>query len=107
MTRWPRRAVLTPCLGPGASGPPLDGATDRWRLDRVGFATVQHRIESAAQEGGVLRGVFVVGVRGAAVAEHSAGIEHENIRRRLRAIGAGDALRLVVQVRDSFELSHT
>src|ERR1035441_9697144 len=35
--------ILTPCLGPGASGLPLDGATDRWRLDRVGVATVEHR----------------------------------------------------------------
>src|SRR5262245_34005161 len=48
---------------------PLDRAPARGRLGHVGLAPVEHRIQRAAQPGGVLARIVVAGVRRAAVAQ--------------------------------------
>ena len=58
----------------------------------------EHRVERAAQPGGVLGRVAVVAIRRAAVAQHAVGVDHEHVGRGLRAVGARDLLRCVVQV---------
>ena len=56
---------------PTARSLPLDRAADRLGLGRVGLPPLEHRVERAAQPGGVLGRVGVVGVRRAAVAQRA------------------------------------
>ena len=68
------------------------------RLGAGGLLAGEQRVERLAQPGRVQARIVVVLVGRAAVAQPALAVDHEDVRRRLGAVGARDLLRLVAQV---------
>ena len=82
-----RACLVDASLTAAVSGAPLDRAADRLGLGRPTGRPGEHVVERAAQPGGVLARVLAVAVRRAAVGEPALAVEHEDVGRRLRAVG--------------------
>src|SRR3954447_19094502 len=77
-------AASPSAMASNGSGLPLDAAAHRLGLRSVRILAGEHRLQRVPQPGRVLRGIAVVRVRRAAVAQAPVGVEHEHVGRCLR-----------------------